>query len=426
MHVSSPTTTPRLARAGALITTAASALGVLLSGYLTILKFRSEYGTSATPLNACQIGWLPSMFDCESALTSPFSQLFGLPLTVYSAALYATALLASIQLPRYGRTEMLRLLLLLANIAAGFSLGMLFVSTWLIGKLCLYCSGMYLCAAALFAGAWMRRQAAPPARPHPEAQVRAACTLALVGLVLIVAQALTYRWSSNDPDYGRRPVSPAPATKLVFGADDPEVLLAIVLDPSCGACAAELAALPAFLQRTPQRVQVRLFHFPREASACLLPGVYIPRPDPAAATAGACSLSFAVECIASLPRGTAADGHAALTLAFELRNSDLGPQRRLDAIASLAIQRGLLPEGTRYAGSALEQCVRTRDRGPVARSIADHIGWANKLARGATPIVVVVPFRGGVPDWSLAQVFEGRGERRIAKAIERAAVLAAS
>lgn len=421
-------TTPRLARAGALISTAASALGVLLSVYLTILKFRSEYGTSATPLNSCNkaFPFLASLFDCEKTLNSPFSELFGLPLTVYSAALYGTALLASIGLPRHGRHEMLRLLLLLANVGAGFSLGMLVVSTWLLGTFCLYCSGLYLTSAALFSGAWMRRRATPPAQPHPDALVQATRTLALVGLVLIAAQALMYRWSSNDPDYGRRAVTPPPTTSLVFGAENPEVLLAIVLDPSCSACAAELAALPEFLQRTPQRVEVRLFHFPREASACLLPGAFIPRPDPAAATAGACSLSFAVECVADLSRGTAADGLAALTLAFELRNSDLGPQHRLEAIASLAIQRGLLPEGTRYEGSSLEQCVRTRDRGPVAHRIAAHIGWANKLTQGATPMVVVAPFRRGSPDWPHAQVFEGRGEKRIAKAIERAAVLAAT
>lgn len=420
-----PSPTPRLARVGALITTAASALGVLLSVHITILKFRSDYGTSATPLNSCQIvtGYLP-WFDCESALTSPFAELFGLPITVYATALYGAALLASLELPRHGRHEMLRLLTLLANVGAGVSLGMLLISTWLLGKLCLYCLGMYLTAAALFAGTWMRRRATPPA-PHPDALLRATRTLALVGLTLFVAQALMYRWSSNDPDYGRRALSPAPATSLVFGPADPEVLLAIVLDPSCGACAAELEGLPEFLQRAPQRIQVRLFHFPREASACLLPGVFIPRPDPAAATAGACSLSFAVECIATLPGGTAAHGLAALSLAFTLRDSDLGPQRRLEAIASLAIQRGLLPDGTRYEGSALEQCVRTRDRGPVAHRIAAHMTWASKTTRGATPVLVVVPFRGGNPDYTLAQVFEGRGERRVLKGLERAAVLAA-
>jgi uncharacterized membrane protein len=65
-----------------------SVLGVLVSGFLTIVKFRSAVQCDESFLSACQLG---SWFDCNAVLTSPWSTWFQVPISVYATAFYLAA-----------------------------------------------------------------------------------------------------------------------------------------------------------------------------------------------------------------------------------------------------------------------------------------------------------------------------------------------
>ena len=59
--------------------------GVLLSVFLTLIKFSSDYRCDTAMLSACSIG---QIFDCTYVLSSGPSILFKLPISAYSTGFY--------------------------------------------------------------------------------------------------------------------------------------------------------------------------------------------------------------------------------------------------------------------------------------------------------------------------------------------------
>lgn len=394
------------ARVGAFLSLAASLLGLGLAAFLTVLKFLSDCRCTATALTVCHdalarmLPELQDMFDCTAAFSSRWAALLGLPLTLYAAALYATTAALALVAVRGGPDGARAAAWLLA--AAGLDVAasaLLFaVSSHVLGVWCLFCFCLYFVSAALLAAALIaRRTPRAPATPGPGLPVQ----FAVLFLAVLAVQAVPYASRCEEPGAGRpRPIPPPPETRLVFGADRPDVVVAIFIDPGCSACAHEFVALQALVRDDPG-LGVRLYHYPRDIGGC---GLDVVLPDTTAGSA--CDLSFAVECLAERPGAAPGDAVRALAAAFEHR-AVRPPSARLATI------REQFPP---FTDAALARCLDDR-RGPLAGRIAAHMRHGAALDIRGTPAVFVAPVRDGEPQWQHARELAGHDERCLRKAI---------
>lgn len=407
-------------RLGPTIALASCALGVAQSVAITALKFRSDHGCDATALNACGgllSGGAADLFACEVVLTSRYSELVGLPVTVFAAVAYLLGAGLGVAVLVRPASATARVMLFALAVAVVVVSGVMFaISAWLLDSWCLHCFALYGCAAAFSLGAGLSVcvwGVGGALRLGRRDLLRAGGRLVLTGLALVWAHAVVLTRLGASTDDCRYPVSSVPDTLLVFGDPDPEVVVGLFYDPSCTACAAELAWLREYVAASPIRVEVRMFHDPRESDACGLAGARVRRPNQGSTAAEACGTAFFVECVAALP---GAGGAAAIELlghAFELLAAPMGPYDRLRALYSGAARLGLVPPSSRYDGSALEACVRTRDAGPAVDRLVAHLRFADRLDVRATPTALVAPVRGGQVLWGEARRLDGRGERRM-------------
>lgn len=279
------------------------------------------------------------------------------------------------------------------------------ISEWVLGSWCLFCFALYFLSASLLTSAALAlgRSRAPLC---PQLGVR----LGLAGVILFSAQALPYWLRCDLPSGCLRSIPPPPPTRLVRGDERPDVVIGLIVDPACGACKDEFAWLQKFLADAPG-VRAQLYHFPREQSACGLPGLRLPAPALESQQRAACELSFTIECIGELSGAGHDDTWRALEISFLNLDATL-PSAHLRVLAApFAADEARKQE--------LERCVQART-GPVAARIAAHMRYAVDLDVRGTPTVIVAPFVDGQSDWDRAQVFSGRGEVRLLAAIQRA------
>lgn len=359
------------------------------------------------------------MFDCTAAFSSRYATLLGLPLTVYATALYAAALILGLVAAAGGpaSTRAAAWMLILAVLDVAASLTLFAVSTWILEAWCLFCFCMYFISASLLAGAAIALRGERVSLRSALGERRLPLQLAGFGLAVVAIQAVPYFTRCDVPEAGcLQPVPPPPDTDLVLGVTDPDVVLAVVFDPTCGACAREFLDLQALVAADPG-VAVRFYHYPREPGACGLPGLDIPAPALYAVNARACDLSFAIACVADRPGAAAGDGLAALASTFA--STDLKPaSARLAAV----VEPFLTDD---FPRKRLDRCIRDR-QGPPAERLAAHIRFGARLDVRNTPTVIVAPIRDGAPQWQHAQVLPGRGEERLRRAIDRARLVDAA
>ena len=123
--------------------------GVLLSAFLTIVKFRSDYRCDHAMLSACSIG---EWFDCNRVLDSQWSMLLKLPISAYSTGFYMLVLvLAGAALWRPRLLAVLRPVLLWLSWIGLLTVAWLaFYATVFVGGLCSYCVVIYGLTTAIF------------------------------------------------------------------------------------------------------------------------------------------------------------------------------------------------------------------------------------------------------------------------------------
>ncbi|MDC0669257.1 vitamin K epoxide reductase family protein [Nannocystis radixulma] len=405
------------ARVGALLSIATSLFGLAVSVGLTVLKFMSDCRCAGTLLNACHDALarvspaLQGMFDCTAAFDSPYAAVLGLPLTVYATALYAVTLVLALLAARGGPTAARAAVwLLLAAILDVTASGVLFaISSWVLAAWCLFCFCLYFISASLLASALIACHRRP--RTRSDLAPGLPVLLLVFGLAVVAVQAVPYGHTCDLPEQGcLRAIDPPPATRLALGAAEPDVLITVVFDPTCSACAREFTALQTLVADDPG-IAARFLHYPREFGGCGFADVQLPAPAIAAVNAHACDLTFAVECIADRPGAGADDGLRALGDAFGAL--DVRPaSARLAAVAAPFLSDS-------FTRKDLDRCLRART-GALAERVGAHLRYGVALDVRHTPTLVVAPVRAGEPQWHLAQVLPGRGDERLRKAIDRA------
>ena len=142
------------------LTTFALALaGLGVSIYLTIAHF-----TESTLAGCSESG----LVNCTKVTTSPQSYVFGIPVAVLGLAFYVFA--AAIMSPwawRAARREIHLLRVASLVVGVGFVLYLLYAELFIIGSICLYCTGVHVITFVLFvltvfaAAAWGLKPAAP-------------------------------------------------------------------------------------------------------------------------------------------------------------------------------------------------------------------------------------------------------------------------
>lgn len=126
-----------------------TALGGLCLATLSLIHDVGVIYDVITGPSFCSID---GFFDCEKVASSPYSQLFGLPLSAFAVLFYLC--FSALLLLHPGKTESQQKRLSdLSELFAAASLCatavMFCVSTFLVGAYCLYCSGLYLISIVL-------------------------------------------------------------------------------------------------------------------------------------------------------------------------------------------------------------------------------------------------------------------------------------
>ncbi len=393
-------------RLGAGIAALTSAVGVVLSVILTYWKYRADYTCDASPLNACEIG--PG-FSCAVAFSSDWATLFGLPLTIYAAALYIVTLALSGRLfLRAGpyAQQALRMLGLIALWNVAVSVFLAGVAAVGLHTICLYCALLYLISLVLLGAVTVMWLLAPASA---RASRRSALTLAvMVGLGFSLAvgvQAIVYQ-QLQDRDHAWARSCEAgplvlPETDLQHGRDDAAVVLAMFVDPACPSCRREFESLKALVDERPERAAMRLYHYPRERGACGPPGFEMA--SSASMAHNACEAARAVACVEVLEPGA---GVEMLARVFALQDGPSGePYFTRRKLAALAVELGLEldPED---ATNPLYMCMRGNSE--VARRIAEHMSFGQAQGVAVTPQTYVIP-RGpsGALNWRRSRAYAG-------------------
>lgn len=129
-------------------------LAIALHLYLSVQGFSIKLGFSASSA-LCKVG---EAFDCSSVAASPYSQMLGIPTSVWGFAVNSLLLLLLVlwafkwvdELYRIGRY-----CLYLAFSVACVSVVMAGVSLFLVQKFCIFCIGAYILSFTSLACVWM-------------------------------------------------------------------------------------------------------------------------------------------------------------------------------------------------------------------------------------------------------------------------------
>lgn len=113
-------------------------LGFIDSGYLTI-----EHYQGAIP--PCSV-----VSGCETVLTSSYSVIMGVPVSLLGAIFYFIIMVGALSFIESRKTTLLKWTLMLTVFGMLFTLWFLYVQAFIIGAWCLYCLGSALTSTVLF------------------------------------------------------------------------------------------------------------------------------------------------------------------------------------------------------------------------------------------------------------------------------------
>jgi uncharacterized membrane protein len=386
--------------AGAAMIWLLSLPGLLLSVFLSVLKFRSAYRCDESLLSACQIG---ELFDCGRVLTSPWSTVFGVPISVYAASFYALLLgLATCVLLRPQRFLPAVRPLLLALAWAGLVVVLyLFAYAGLVLRsFCLQCSVLYALGVAIFVAASLM---------HPRGHKRGLAalwaprvprrgTVLILGglsfLALSSVQALLYRRGAVSVAIEDRCIlgdeaneAGVPPTDLRTGGERPQVEVVLFLDLACPNCREEFRAWRSDVANSGGKWSLAVLHYPREGEC--VPPDFTARSRPSEQNQS-CRGAAAVECAERMDKGKGR-GMEMLAALFNLQ-STAAPAFNDAALVTAAKSIGLTVEATME-----DPFVRCLDDADVYAHIREHAVFGMERGLTETPGTLFVFYENDVP-----------------------------
>jgi len=224
--------------------------GLVLSGLVTLIKFRADVLCDDDSLGACPTATVEGASACATALSDPWAVVLGLPLSIYSAAFYlVVAVLALLVTVGDLRRWLRPLLLLLAWVSLLVSLVLAAYSTVALRTLCLYCLFLHGVSLGFFVAArlmnpWGLRGALRQLFTDRRALVVTGLVL-LALLTAVSVQRSLYRRAARSSD--ARELSPCEvrlgqlvdSRVLVPSREPPRLMAALFLDFACPHCRAD-------------------------------------------------------------------------------------------------------------------------------------------------------------------------------------------
>jgi protein-disulfide isomerase len=227
--------------------------------------------------------------NCNVVLASEYAYFLGVPIAygaLLTYAMMAAAAAIILFIERASRRRQIATALFAVAVwSVAFSIYLVAVSWFVLGTICLLCSGLYVVNLALLVATLRlftavrvggREQSAWQDRTRVIAGVCAAAVLLLIGVVswktVKGEQVLTpEEIKRKDPEfyswYTTRPTVAADVSGgHDKGQDDALVTLVEFSDFECGHCANAYRALKQVLPRYPKDVRVRFHHFPLDSS----------------------------------------------------------------------------------------------------------------------------------------------------------------
>lgn len=291
-------------------------LGAGLGASLTALKFRATYTPCLGAQGGCQVGEL----NCEDALASSWSILGGLPISAWGSAAYLCAVVLALGLLVRRNflggcaAALLRVVAIVVVLVSVAYAGYGYVT---LKSPCPYCLSLYGIGALLLVSAELARRSVDPrdqvglrvALGHRRASLVDA--VFRVGMLMTIAtgvQSVAYhglRHTVSAQDGCPEPTKPSPVATIRVGAKDPQAILAVYLDMSCGACKRKFRDLAAALRgdKFPAPVQLWIYHAPRQACDPAAFPAGFSRSDDRAREDNACLAARAAECMEKLQPG---------------------------------------------------------------------------------------------------------------------------
>jgi len=380
-----------------------SIVGLFISGFLTLLKFRSTYSCDVSLLTSCQIG---PIFSCENVLTSSWSTFpRDVPISIYGTSFYLVLIcLAWLVLYREERYKVPARSIIVALTIAGLAICLPLATYAALLGLCSFCLVLYLLNICLVLLADLMsprgvRHALKKIVVQPETRRRHAAivfTSCLVFLAVTLVQVVVYLRSAQEmeaesqcvADRGRQP-----STRLVTGADDPEVEIALFVDLSCPACRKEYANWKTYVAESKGRYRLKIFHFPR-AGDCATGRAL----NPSSQANQACQAALAVECIEELKPGLGL-GMKMMDALFPYQDvTDDGSYFKLERLGKTANQLGV-PADISSSDDPFTHCVskgKTLDGSDVLGRIQRHGEFAEAQKLTETPAALITFIKGGV------------------------------
>jgi len=395
--------------------------GALLSVFLTIVKFRSDYRCDHAMLSACSIG---DWFDCNRVLDSQASTLLQLPISAYSTGYYLVVLvLAGAALWRPRLLSVLRpVLQLLGCLGLLAVVGLAAYATFLARGLCSYCVVIYGLTTAIFlATALLYPQGLRSGLrslfvPWRQRQGGVLLLTGLAFLASVSMQMVQYRRNASQLHFDAKCVlsdGDLPETSLRAGSDRPKAQIALFIDLACQHCRREFEFWSAFVATHPEDHVLAIYHYAREGD-CLPPDA---RGFSNVATQNySCLAAEAAECAELLRPDTGAGlAMIAALFAFQDRGTPYFTELTiLDAARSIGFTD--VPEDSHE--HPFNRCVRNHETIP---QIAEHARFALDQGLVTTPVTYLTFYQ---PNGErLPQVIRIKGAKQYGSA-ERTLALA--
>jgi len=260
---------------GALAIWSFSLPGLTFSILLTVLKFRSDHLCDASAFSACSSGF----FGCSTVFHDPLAKIWGLPLTIYSAAYYlVAATLAALLLlnPVRLRTMLRPILLLLtwAGIAIVLLLGG--YAAFQLTTFCLYCAFLYLTNFGLLLAVTLMHPDGALAGLKPLrrlSETTVVLAVAVLGFVTAVMVQRTFYILALDAD--PHALGPCitrlnqlePTAIALRPPGVPRLAVALFLDLDCPHCREDLKVWQEVVAAENEEnagIELRIYQFPRD------------------------------------------------------------------------------------------------------------------------------------------------------------------
>lgn len=258
-HLEDPT------RFGALAATLFGLVGYAACLFLSLIKLRTEHNCSSFIEDLCGD-------RCSATLRDAASELLGLPITVYGAAVYLVACLIALRSSRSASASRARVpLLALAWFTFAVSVLYFSYAAIFLKTVCEYCGLLYLTSIGMLLGASLLNGSRPlrSLRGLLEVRVWVMAGLTILGIVTSLAvHANLYRRLAagvGEEACEQTDVLALPETSLrVPATREPAVVVAAFVDLACPHCRMSVEFWRKYQAARSNVIELRLYHFPRD------------------------------------------------------------------------------------------------------------------------------------------------------------------